>query len=133
MRVLVRVKPKDSFEDEFDSTIRIREEDDATTLFLTKPWGNRPENLKYQFDRILGPTADQSAIFEEVAPFISSFIDGVNVCMFAYGQSSSGKTYTMEGPNSDMLYEEEKSLVHEQSGILPRAAVLLVSEITKQN
>jgi kinesin family protein C1 len=71
-----------------------------------------------------------------VVPFIRAFIDGVNVCIFAYGQTGSGKTYTMEGPNSAMFYEEEeeeKCALHNQSGILPRTAVFLVSQIDQLN
>jgi len=68
-----------------------------------------------------------------VVPFIRAFIDGVNVCIFAYGQTGSGKTYTMEGPDATMLFEEEKFSLHEQSGILPRTAVFLVSQINKLN
>lgn len=36
-------------------------------------------------------------IFEEMAPFATSVLDGFNVCIFAYGQTGTGKTFTMEG------------------------------------
>lgn len=39
-------------------------------------------------------TAD---IFEDTAPFATSVLDGFNVCIFAYGQTGTGKTFTMEG------------------------------------
>ena len=36
-------------------------------------------------------------IFEDTAPFATSVLDGYNVCIFAYGQTGAGKTFTMEG------------------------------------
>lgn len=36
-------------------------------------------------------------IFEDTAPFAISVLDGYNVCIFAYGQTGTGKTYTMDG------------------------------------
>jgi len=36
-------------------------------------------------------------VFEKTAPFATSVLDGFNVCIFAYGQTGTGKTFTMEG------------------------------------
>jgi len=40
-------------------------------------------------------------VFEDTAPFASSVLDGYNVCIFAYGQTGTGKTFTMEGTEED--------------------------------
>lgn len=40
-------------------------------------------------------------VFEDTAPFATSVIDGYNVCIFAYGQTGTGKTFTMEGTPED--------------------------------
>lgn len=34
-------------------------------------------------------------VFAEVEPILRSAIDGHNVCILAYGQTGTGKTYTM--------------------------------------
>ena len=44
---------------------------------------------------ILQP-ASSLQVFQEVQALITSCIDGFNVCIFAYGQTGAGKTYTME-------------------------------------
>lgn len=36
-------------------------------------------------------------VFKDTAPFATSVLDGYNVCIFAYGQTGTGKTFTMEG------------------------------------
>lgn len=37
------------------------------------------------------------AVFEQTSPLVVSVLDGFNVCIFAYGQTGTGKTFTMEG------------------------------------
>ncbi|KAH9295673.1 hypothetical protein KI387_039261, partial [Taxus chinensis] len=52
---------------------------------------------EYNFDKVFLPGASQDEIFAEVEPIIRSALDGHNVCIFAYGQTGTGKTFTMEG------------------------------------
>uniref|UniRef100_A0AC35F266 Kinesin motor domain-containing protein n=1 Tax=Panagrolaimus sp. PS1159 TaxID=55785 RepID=A0AC35F266_9BILA len=52
------------------------------------------------------------AIFDTVAkPIINGFLEGNNGTIFAYGQTASGKTFTMLGPNING---------HNDHGIIPR-------------
>lgn len=36
-------------------------------------------------------------MFADASPVVTSVLDGYNVCIFAYGQTGTGKTFTMEG------------------------------------
>lgn len=40
-------------------------------------------------------------VFLDTAPVVVSVLDGYNVCIFAYGQTGTGKTFTMEGTEND--------------------------------
>ncbi len=51
----------------------------------------------FEFDKVFGPSATQEDVFADVQPFVISCVDGYNVCVFAYGQTGAGKTFTMMG------------------------------------
>ncbi|KAH7436395.1 hypothetical protein KP509_05G018100 [Ceratopteris richardii] len=55
----------------------------------------------FKFDRVFSPSNGQSDVFSDTAPVVVSVLDGYNVCIFAYGQTGTGKTYTMEGNVND--------------------------------
>lgn len=50
---------------------------------------------------------------------------GYNACVFAYGQTSAGKTHTMMGPRGG----QEMGMVRSEWGLLPRASEFLFSEL----
>ncbi|KAK9713187.1 hypothetical protein RND81_06G009900 [Saponaria officinalis] len=51
----------------------------------------------FRFDRVYMPKDDQGDVFLDASPMATSVLDGYNVCIFAYGQTGTGKTFTMEG------------------------------------
>ncbi|KAK3211129.1 hypothetical protein Dsin_015835 [Dipteronia sinensis] len=51
----------------------------------------------FKFDRVYTPKDDQVDVFADASPMVISVLDGYNVCIFAYGQTGTGKTFTMEG------------------------------------
>ena len=53
---------------------------------------------EFSFDSIFPQNSTQNDIFTKCAlPLIKSVLEGINCTLFCYGQTSSGKTYTMEG------------------------------------
>lgn len=66
---------------------------------------------KFNFDRVFGPDSTQQGVFEAAAtPLINDVLEGFNATIFAYGQTGTGKTHTMEGVVHDP----------ELKGIIPR-------------
>ncbi|XP_048366030.1 centromere-associated protein E isoform X8 [Sphaerodactylus townsendi] len=55
----------------------------------------------FTFDRVFHAEESTSTVYKEVAdPIIKSAVQGYNGTIFAYGQTASGKTYTMLGTES---------------------------------
>jgi len=67
------------------------------TIELTEPYKDRGglnprrKKWKYGFDRVFNPENGQEDVWEGAEPLVQSCVDGKHVCMFAYGQTSSGK------------------------------------------
>lgn len=55
---------------------------------------------------------------EAVVPIVNEVLEGFNCTIFAYGQTGTGKTYTMEGGDRDSA--DGHSLSH-RAGVIPRA------------
>ena len=54
--------------------------------------------FRYQFDRVFSPEENNEIVYDDVGKeIIESALDGFNSTIFAYGQTASGKTYTMMG------------------------------------
>jgi hypothetical protein len=54
---------------------------------------------QFEFDASFGDNMTTERIFAEVADLVTSVLDGYRVCVFAFGATGSGKTYTMQGLN----------------------------------
>ena len=56
----------------------------------------------FTFDAVFAPSITQRKLYDVCsAPVVASVLEGFNGTIFAYGQTSSGKTYTMKGTKSD--------------------------------
>ncbi|KAE9589613.1 putative minus-end-directed kinesin ATPase transcription factor bZIP family [Lupinus albus] len=77
--------------------------------------------MKYfEFDKVFTEEANQESVFVEIEPILRSVMNGHNVCVFAYGQTGTGKTFTMDGTN-------------EHPGIIPRTLEHLFHQACTDN
>ncbi|XP_024081235.1 kinesin-like protein KLP2 isoform X2 [Cimex lectularius] len=76
------------------------------------------KKMRYEFDEIFGPETSQSSFYDAaVAPFVKDALEGFNCTFITYGQSKSGKAYTLDGTSPINLF----SITNEcKSGIIPR-------------
>ncbi|XP_062302900.1 kinesin heavy chain-like [Osmerus eperlanus] len=104
IKVLCRFRPLNESEiTRGDKYIpKFKEED--TVVITSKP---------YVFDRVLPPNTAQEQVYDACAKqIVKDVLGGYNGTIFAYGQTSSGKTHTMEGKLHDP----------QLMGIIPRIA-----------
>ena len=61
--------------------------------------GGGSGEAEYEFDKVFGENTNTNEIYNELVSDIVDSVtnDGVNGTVFTYGQTSSGKTYTMRG------------------------------------
>ncbi|KAH8400923.1 hypothetical protein KR009_001830 [Drosophila setifemur] len=92
-------------------------EEKAGSKFVVKFPNNVEENCisiagkVYLFDKVFKPNASQEKVYNEAAKsIVTDVLAGYNGTIFAYGQTSSGKTHTMEGVIGDPT----------KQGIIPR-------------
>ncbi|KAM7468253.1 hypothetical protein LguiB_015815 [Lonicera macranthoides] len=86
--------------------------------------------LKFQ---VFGPLAQQKDLYEQaVIPIVNEVLEGFNCTIFAYGQTGTGKTFTMEGeckrskagPNGELP---------PGAGVIPRAVQQIFDTLEGQN
>ncbi|EGF79223.1 hypothetical protein BATDEDRAFT_12340, partial [Batrachochytrium dendrobatidis JAM81] len=79
----------------------------------------------FHFDRVFGPEVSQQELFDEVASgILSEVLMGYNCTIFAYGQTGTGKTHTMEG---DLAVQGSPD-----AGIIPRTLYSLFDTLERE-
>lgn len=78
--------------------------------------GEEGVKTQFGFDKVFPERSSQLQIFNEVSSLVQSALDGYRCCIFAYGQTGTGKTHTMQGASG------------EDRGIIPRSLEMIVAE-----
>lgn len=114
--VCVRLKPRDGKE-EVDPTFQI--EGQTLTIFGRDNEGVAQEEKQFTFDYVFGENAEQNDVYKFIEPRATRAQQGFNFCIFAYGQTGAGKTYSIFGK------------LGSRKGIVPRAVEGMFSQIKK--
>lgn len=92
---------------------------------------------KFTYDEVLDMNCDQAEMYEKVAAkCIEDFVQGYHGTLFAYGNSGSGKTYSIVGPDDIVEYlAKDFSQVPEDIqklyGVIPRATISIFNAINE--
>jgi PHD/YefM family antitoxin component YafN of YafNO toxin-antitoxin module len=121
LQVLIRVRPlnnSESIDNDENESKFVVDIQDSSALSVSNSDGTRV--FHFSFDAVLGPTSSQLDVYNIVRECTVSLLSGVNATIFAYGQTSSGKTFSMYGPSSE---SGSRTVIDDASliGIIPRA------------
>uniref|UniRef100_A0AAR2LCS7 plus-end-directed kinesin ATPase n=1 Tax=Pygocentrus nattereri TaxID=42514 RepID=A0AAR2LCS7_PYGNA len=128
VKVAVRVRPFNSREIGKESKCIIQMSGNTTTIINPKqPKENKSFNFDYSYWSHTTPEdinyADQKQVYKDIGEeMLLHAFEGYNVCIFAYGQTGAGKSYTMMG-------KQEK----DQQGIIPLLCEDLFTKISNNN
>ncbi|XXG99362.1 hypothetical protein Hte_005699 [Hypoxylon texense] len=133
IRVICRIRPPARNEtDLFEYKTGNGEFNQPASLSVRVPEAGYAGSLRsswsdpYEFERVFLPNETNEDVFVEIGDFVQSFIDGQKACIFCYGQSGTGKTYTMS--NLDAIEDREEGRDYKNDGIIPRLKNKLFAE-----
>uniref|UniRef100_A0A0R0LJ83 Kinesin-like protein n=1 Tax=Glycine max TaxID=3847 RepID=A0A0R0LJ83_SOYBN len=121
VRVSVRLRPQNTEEMMADADFAdcVELQPELKRLKLRK---NNWDSDTYEFDEVLTEFASQKRVYEVVAkPVVESVLDGYNGTVMAYGQTGTGKTFTL-----GQLGEEDTS----DRGIMVRSMEDILADIS---
>ncbi|XP_012907326.2 kinesin-like protein KIF1A isoform X6 [Mustela putorius furo] len=125
VKVAVRVRPFNSREMSRDSKCIIQMSGSTTTIINPKQPKGDPKSFSFDYSYWSHTSpedinyASQKQVYRDIGEeMLQHAFEGYNVCIFAYGQTGAGKSYTMMG-------KQEK----DQQGIIPQLCEDLFSRI----
>ncbi|GMP33009.1 hypothetical protein CsSME_00006518 [Camellia sinensis var. sinensis] len=96
--VTVRLRPLNKREQLAKDQVAWECIDDNTIVYKPPAHDRATQPATFTFDRVFDPACLTEAVYEEGVKNVAlSALMGINATIFAYGQTSSGKTYTMRG------------------------------------
>ncbi|GKV43274.1 hypothetical protein SLEP1_g50588 [Rubroshorea leprosula] len=96
--VTVRLRPLSKREQLAKDQVAWECVDDHMIVYKPPPQDRSAQPASFTFDKVFGPVCLTETVYEEGVKNVAlSALMGINATIFAYGQTSSGKTYTMRG------------------------------------
>ncbi|XP_070345327.1 kinesin-like protein KIF1A isoform X23 [Equus asinus] len=127
VKVAVRVRPFNSREMSRESKCIIQMSGSTTTIVNPKQPKETPKSFSFDYSYWSHTSpedinyASQKQVYRDIGEeMLQHAFEGYNVCIFAYGQTGAGKSYTMMG-------KQEK----DQQGIIPQLCEDLFSRINE--
>ncbi|KAL3825972.1 hypothetical protein ACJIZ3_022001 [Penstemon smallii] len=129
VQVLLRCRPLSDDEQRLNVPKVITCNDNRREVTVLQSVGSKQVDRIFTFDKVFGPKAQQRSIYDQaISPIVTQVLDGFNCTVFAYGQTGTGKTYTMEGGMRNKAGE-----LPAEAGVIPRAVRQIFDTLESQN
>ncbi|XP_062499722.1 kinesin-like protein KIF11 [Corticium candelabrum] len=118
IQVVVRCRPLQRNETKESSGSVIQCLTDRREVRVKQEISDKGTCKTFTFDKVFGPDSTQLEVYRTVVePIVDEVLQGYSCTVFAYGQTGTGKTYTMEGERSSNCSSWEDDPL---TGIIPR-------------
>ncbi|XP_009999541.1 PREDICTED: kinesin-like protein KIF3A [Chaetura pelagica] len=122
VKVVVRCRPLNEREKTMGYKMAVHVDEMRGTITVHKTDSSNEPPKTFTFDTVFGPESKQLDVYNLTArPIIDSVLEGYNGTIFAYGQTGTGKTFTMEGVRA----------IPELRGIIPNSFAHIFGHIAK--
>ncbi|KAK7345653.1 hypothetical protein VNO77_16261 [Canavalia gladiata] len=129
VQVLLRCRPLSDDEQKSNVPKVLSCNENRREVTVMQTLANKQVDRVFTFDKVFGPKAQQRSIYEQaIAPIVNEVLDGFNCTVFAYGQTGTGKTYTMEGG-----MRNKGGDLPAEAGVIPRAVRHIFDILEAQN
>ncbi|CAB4282577.1 unnamed protein product [Prunus armeniaca] len=117
VQVLVRCRPLSEDEMRVHTPVVISCHESRREVSAIQNIANKQIDRTFAFDKVFGPASQQKELYDQaVSPIVNEVLEGYNCTIFAYGQTGTGKTYTMEGGA-----RKKNGEFPSDAGVIPRA------------
>ncbi|KAK6142088.1 hypothetical protein DH2020_012190 [Rehmannia glutinosa] len=117
VQVVVRCRPLSEEEVRLRTPVVISCNDNRREVCAVQNIANKQIDRTFLFDKVFGPSSQQRDLYDQaVWPIVFEVLEGYNCTIFAYGQTGTGKTYTMEGGA-----RKKNGEFPSDAGVIPRA------------
>lgn len=125
VRVVVRCRPMNEKEVAGGCGLAVNVEENRGIITVKNTGARSGEPPKqFTYDRVFGVNTKQVDVYNDAArPIVNCVLEGYNGTIFAYGQTGTGKTFTMEGVRT----------VPELRGIIPNSFAHIFGHIAKMD
>ncbi|XP_050233061.1 kinesin-like protein KIN-5D [Mercurialis annua] len=129
VQVIVRCRPLSDDEMRVHTPVVITCHEGRREVAAVQNIANKQIDRTFLFDKVFGPTSQQKDLYDmAVAPIVFEVLEGYNCTIFAYGQTGTGKTYTMEGGG-----RKKNGEFPSDAGVIPRAVKQIFDILEAQN
>ncbi|KAJ9698289.1 hypothetical protein PVL29_007395 [Vitis rotundifolia] len=129
VQVLLRCRPLSEDELRVNTPVVISCHENRREVCAVQNIANKQIDRTFMFDKVFGPTSQQKDLYDQaVSPIVNEVLEGYNCTIFAYGQTGTGKTYTMEGGS-----RKKNGEFPNDAGVIPRAVRQIFDILEAQN
>ena len=124
VKVIVRCRPLNEKEREMNTRLVIETNSLLHQCSIQRSGDDTKSAKNFTFDGVYGISSSTEVIYSEIVrPIVNGVVEGYNGTVFAYGQTSCGKTFTMDGIQTPSA----------QKGIIPRCCEHILSSTRQRS